>query len=148
MDKKRSHDEIENIDDVNGPMSSTSIHGSVVTLSPVKKGRKAMFFDGMLADDTSQIRLVGFQGMQQRKLNDYYQRNIPVELENCEVKPARGEGYEVMLKSYTLIKQSPKNLDVTLLMADNATASKTIILSSLESLDMFQKVTVNIKVMN
>ena len=147
MAKKRSHDEIENIDDVNGPMSSTSIHSAVVTLSPVKKGRKAMFFDGMLADDTSQIRLVGFQGMQQRKLNDYYQRNIPVELENCEVKPARGEGYEVMLKSSMLIKQSPKNLDATLLMADNATASKTIILSSLESLDMFQKVTVNIKVM-
>ena len=148
MAKKRSHDEIENIDDVNGPMSSTSIHGAVVTLSPVKKGRKAMFLDGMLADDTSHIRLVGFQGMQQQKLNDYYQRNIPVELENCEVKPAgQGEGYEVMLKSSTLIKQSPKNLDVTLLMADNATASKTIILSSLKSLDMFQKVTVNIKVM-
>ncbi len=29
-----------------------------------------MFFDGMLADETSQIRLVGFQGMQQRKLNN------------------------------------------------------------------------------
>ncbi len=58
MAKKRSHEEIEN-------MSSTSIHGAVVTLSPVKKGRKAMFFDGLLADETSQNRLVGFQGMQQ-----------------------------------------------------------------------------------
>ena len=65
MAKKRNHEEIENIDDVNGPMSSTSIHGAVVTLSPVKKGQKAMFFDGMLADETSQIRLVGFQGTQQ-----------------------------------------------------------------------------------
>ena len=45
MAKKRSHDEIESIDDVNEPMSSTSIHGAVVTLSPVKKGRRAMFFD-------------------------------------------------------------------------------------------------------
>ena len=59
MAKKRSHEEIENIDDVNGPMSSTSIHGAVVTLSPVKKGRKALFFDGLLADETSKIRLVG-----------------------------------------------------------------------------------------
>ena len=49
MAKKRSHEEIENIDDVDGPMSSTSIHGAVVTLLPVKKGRKAMFFDGLLA---------------------------------------------------------------------------------------------------
>ena len=50
MAKKRSHKERENMDDVDGPMSSTSIHGAVVTLSPVKKGRKDMFFDGLLAD--------------------------------------------------------------------------------------------------
>ena len=68
MAKKKSHDEIENIDDVNEPMSNTSIHGAVVTLSPVKKGRKAMFFDSLLADETSQIRLVGFQGMQTTKV--------------------------------------------------------------------------------
>ena len=49
-------------------LSNTSIHGAVVTLSPVKKGRKAMFFDGLLADETSQIRLVGFQGMQTTKV--------------------------------------------------------------------------------
>ena len=41
---KRSYDEIENINDVDGPMSSTSIHSAIVTLSPVKKGRKDMFF--------------------------------------------------------------------------------------------------------
>ena len=141
MAKKRSYEEIENIDDVDG---CTSIHGAVVTLSPLKKGRKATFFDGLLADETSQV---GFQGMQQRKLNDYHQKNIAVTLENCEVKPARqGEGYEVMLKTSTLIKQSPKKLDVASLMADIATASKTVTLSSLESLDVFQKVTVNIKV--
>jgi len=44
--KKRTHEEIENIDDMDGPMSSTSIHRAVVRLSPVKKGCKAMFFDG------------------------------------------------------------------------------------------------------
>ena len=56
----------------------------------------------------------GFR-IQHRKLNE--QKNIPVELANCEVKPARqGEGYEVMLKSSTQIKQSPK--DVASLMAD------------------------------
>ena len=100
-----------------------------------------MFFDGVLANETSQIRLVGFQGMQQQKLNNYHQKNIAVALETCEVKPARqGKGYkyEVMLKT---IKQSPKKLDVASLMADIATT-----LSSLESLDDFQKVTVNIKV--
>jgi len=51
-----------------------------------------------------------------------------------------------MLKTSTLIKQSPKKLDVASLMADIAIASKTVTLSSLESLDDFQKVTVNIKI--
>ena len=51
-----------------------------------------------------------------------------------------------MLKTSTLIKQSPKKLDVASLMADITTASKTVTLLSLESLDDFQKVTENIKV--
>ena len=45
------------------------------------------------------------------KLNEYHQKNIAVALENCKVKPTRQvEGYEVMLKTSTLIKQSPKKL--------------------------------------
>ena len=66
-----------------------------------------MFFDGVLANETSQIRLVGFQGMQQRKLNNYHHKNIAVALETCEVKPARqGKGYEyeVMLKTPLLVR--------------------------------------------
>lgn len=71
--------------------------------------------------------------MQQRKLN---QKNMPVELANCAVKPARqGEGYEVMLKSSSQIKPSLKKLNVALLMAAIATASKTATLLSLQRLD-------------
>ena len=78
--------------------------------------------------------------MQQRKLNDYHKRSIADALENCEVKPARqGEGHEERLKTSALIKKSPKKLDVASLMVDIATASKTVTLSSLESLDVFQK---------
>ena len=34
-------------------------------------------------------------------------------VENWEVKPAhQGEGYEVMVKTSTLLKKSPKKLDV------------------------------------
>ena len=81
---KKSYDEIENINDVDGPMSSTSIHGAVVTLSSVKKGRKAMFFGGLLADENSQIRLVGFQGMQQRKPNGTNHKNLEHVVKNRE----------------------------------------------------------------
>ena len=39
MAKKKTYEEIENIDDVDGPMSSTNIHGAVVRLLLVLKGR-------------------------------------------------------------------------------------------------------------
>ena len=75
-------------------------------------------------------------------------KNIPVELTNCEVKPSRqGEGYEVMLKNATQIKQSPEKLDVASLRADTGTTTKTVDVASLDSLEEFQWVTVNIKVL-
>ena len=107
MARKRTHEAIEQIDNVDGPIANTSIHGAITSLSPVKKGRNSIFFDGTLADETSKIRVVGFDAQQQRKLNNYHQKNIPVELINCEVKSSRyGEGYEVMLKGGTHIKES------------------------------------------
>ena len=84
------HEAIEQIDDVDGPIANTSIHGAITLLSPVKKGHNFyIFFDGTLADETSKIRVVGFDVQQQRKLNNYHQKNIPVELINCEVKSSR-----------------------------------------------------------
>ena len=40
---------------------------------PVKKGRMCLFFDGEIADDTSKIRLVGFDASQQRKLSGLHE---------------------------------------------------------------------------
>ena len=60
MARKRTHEAIEQIDDVDGPIANTSIHGAITSLSPVKKGRNSIFFDGTLADETSKIRVVGF----------------------------------------------------------------------------------------
>ncbi len=48
------------------------------------------------------------------KLHEYQQRNVPVELANCEVKSSRfGDGYELMLKSATGITESPKQMNVS-----------------------------------
>ena len=50
--------------DVNGPATSANMHGAVVAISPVKKGRKCLF-DEAIVDETSKIRLVGFDALQQ-----------------------------------------------------------------------------------
>ena len=66
MAKKRTYKEIDHIDDVAGPATNATIHGAITALSPVKRGRNSIFFDEMLADDTSTIRLVGFAAAQQK----------------------------------------------------------------------------------
>ena len=99
----------------------------------------------MLADESPKIRLVGFDAQQQRKLNEYHQNNLPVQLVNCEVKPSRqGEGYELMLKNGTQIKQSPKKPDIASLMVE--TAPKVVTLDKLDGLEVFDRATVNVKV--
>ena len=73
-----------------------------------------------------------------------YQSNRTVELLNCEVKPSRlGEGYEVMLKSSTQIRESPKKLDVAALKVD--ASPKVVSLEDLDGLAVFDRATVNIK---
>ena len=148
MARKRTHEAIEQIDNVDGPIANTSIHGAITSLSPVKKGRNSIFFDDTLADETSKIRVVGFDAQQQRKLNNYHQKNIPVELINCEVKSSRyGEGYEVMLKGGTHIKESPKKMDVPALMVGMTITPRSITLGDLPQTENYEKVTVKIKVL-
>ena len=99
----------------------------------MKKGRNSVFFDGTLADNTSTIRLVGFAPAQQKKLEEYQQKKVAVELHNCEVKRSRyGEGYELMLKSESSIKESPKKIDVS--------SENEITLEQLPERALFQKV--------
>ena len=101
MARKRTYQESNQIDEVE---ENTKIHGA---LSPIKKGRNSVFFDGTLADGTSKI---SFDGTQQRKLQDYHDKKVPVELVNCEVKTSGyGEGYDVVecKSDQTLTQKNP-----------------------------------------
>ena len=143
MARKRTIEEVESITDIEKPMLSTSLHGAITSLSPVKKGRKSVFFDGMMADETSKVRLVGFSPHQQKKLNELYQKDIPIQLVDCEVKQARqGQGFEVLLKHNTQIVQSPKKIDIASL---KGACQKVIALADLQAMDVFEKVTVSVK---
>ncbi len=150
MARKRSYEEIDEISALDRPITSTKLHGAVTSLSPIKKGRNSIFFDGTLADEKSKIRFVGFDAHQQRKLDEYHQRNVPVELANCEVKSSRfGDGYELLLKSATGIKESPKKMNVSALMQEMVVDTPTTIeLGGISHTDLFQKVTVSVKVLD
>jgi len=107
MVRKQTIKEADNITDQEKLMLNTSLHGAIMSLSPINKGGKSLFFDRMLADDTSKVQVVGFEAHQQKKLNELYQKNGPIQLVNCEVKKSRnGQGYEVLLKA--ALRSSPR----------------------------------------
>ena len=55
--------------------------GPLHSLSLVKKGRNSIFFDGVLANEKSKIWFVGFDAHQQRRLHEYHQRNVQIDVE-------------------------------------------------------------------
>ena len=88
----------------NQPLSNVTVHGAITAISPVKKGKCSLFFDGML---------VGFNLVQQRKVQVFHQKRLPVQLVDCEVKHSRyGDGFQVVLKSTSEIQESANPLDV------------------------------------
>ena len=139
--RKRLYEEIDHIADLDRAIPNTCIHGAITSISPIKRGRSAPYFDGMLADETSKIRVVGFETLQQKKLSDYHQRNIPIQLVNCEVKAARrGEGYDVLLTSHTKIIESPTKFDAAAVTVAAIDTPVIITLDQLPTIDNFQKV--------
>ena len=149
---KRSHPQVvDSIANVNGPAFTSAItHSAVVSISPVKKGKKCLFFDGTIADDTSKIQLVGFDALQQKK---FHERQVPVELQNFEIKKSRyGDGYDAMLRSRSVIKASgQQDINASSIISDHylppqpAEASE-ILLNKLNDCEIYDQVTVTAKV--
>ena len=65
---KRPAPELDDYTDINEPFQTANLHGVLKTLSPVKKGKTCRYFDGVLTDGTSTMRLVGFRQDQQKRL--------------------------------------------------------------------------------
>ena len=147
MDAKSRKRDISQLEEIDEPCTSINVHGAVTSISPIKKGRKALFFDATLADTTSKVRVVGFSPQQQILLNDLHKTGSPVELTNCEVKHSRqGQGYDIMLKSNTQIRKSPKKIDMDTIMTLTPEC-KIITLDALPTLPQYEKVSVNVKVL-
>jgi hypothetical protein len=140
-------EELHHFDEINKPVANATVHGAITSLSPLKKGRNSSYFDGAIADDTTKLRLVGFSSNQQRKLSNFFSTHTIIQLQNCQIKESReGDKMEVMLKTNTNITKSSKEIDTSNMNQDEA--SSIITLSQLLTTQNFQKVTVDIKVMN
>ena len=105
----------EEFDSVSTATSTKSaiIHGVVASVSPMKPGKRAKFFEGKLTNGTRTMRMVGFRSHQQNQLATYHAK--PVALHDCKVKPARqSQELEVLMKLNTQIQSSPHKFDVNI----------------------------------
>ena len=147
--RKRQIEEVDRLDLLTKPIANAKLHGALTSLSSVKKGRNANYFDGTLYDGYRQVRLVGFLPAQQKKLDGFSTSKKAVAFQNCEVKPSRqgGEEMEIILKTSTEIVESPRSLDPTVFTVSDPETNK-ISLSDIGLVSTYQKVIVDVKVMS
>ena len=77
--------ELEEVDSLEEPVSTASLHAVVSSLSPVKKGRNSDYFEGTATDGKSTVRLVGFKRSQQSKIQRFMDKQQPILLDDCEM---------------------------------------------------------------
>ena len=82
--RKRAAEEIDDYADIGDlECENANVHGMLRNLSPVKKGRRASYFEGHMSDGTSRMRVVGFKSEQRNECG------TPVLLKGCQVKMSR-----------------------------------------------------------
>ena len=81
--------------------SSASLHGVIASVSPkMIQGKTTDYFEAKLTDGDVQMRVVGFQSSQRKRLASFTESLESVTLQNCQVKKAReSDDLEVLLKS-------------------------------------------------
>ena len=85
--KKRVYSEISSLEDIKSLVSNISFHRAVTAIqfNPSRR-REVHVFKGTLTDNTSAIRQIGFNAILQKKHHDFYERKIPAQLVNLELK--------------------------------------------------------------
>ena len=142
---KRKHEELEvdEVESLDEPRSTASIHVVISSLSPIKKGCKSNYFDGSVSDGKSKVRLVGFSPSQRTRMKNLMEKKQAVKLDDCEIRHARrGQKMEIVLKGNTKIGMSPKKFDFANILIED----EIIPLSGIESKGVFDRVSVRVKV--
>lgn len=125
------------------PTKAAKVEGVLTVLSPMKR---VTFFDGRLADDSSSIRLVGFNAKKQEELARIQQSQQPVKIENCQIARSKYfDGFEVIVGSATTVTASSRKfsaLDLT------SSGRCMVSLKSLSDIDDYSLVDVTVKVIN
>lgn len=146
--RKRTYEEFSDVTAVDHEAKCAKIDGVVASLSPMKASvsGRSNYFEGQLSDGKNNMRLVGFDTKQQQKLALFHDKKEAVTLLNCEVKTSkRGPHLEVVVGRNTEMQKSPTKFNVSAMVC---TQSNEITLDQLQELQVYQRVTVKVKVVS
>ena len=142
--KEIKEEEFPSLEAVN-TSDNAKVHAVVSSLSPMKKGKAANFFEATITDGKTEMRVVGFQGTHRKRLADFQENSQTVTLENCKIKKARqSDDLEVQLKSNTTLRKSPMKYAVS----SKSLMKEDICLKDLTDKPVYSKVSFQAKVIN
>ena len=127
---------------IDEPSTSVTLEALLADVSPIKNKH----FVGELVDETTSIRLVGFDPDSQAKLEALSEQKVPIQLENCDVQYNKfTKKLEVIVKRYTKIEVSSRKFEISDVDSIGATF---ITLEQLTSMKEFDRVNIRVKVIN
>ena len=89
---KRKHIEELTISNLSSPSRNTTIHGVMMYVSPVRKGRKnsaVKYFDRKVADGTVAMRIICFNAKLCPALLKSMEEKTAIAIKNCHVQKSR-----------------------------------------------------------
>ena len=145
MAKRKLSEEFDCVSDA-GATESANIHGIVATVSPMKQGKKAKYFEGKLTDGDKHLRIVGFQEQHRSRLAQFQKSMESVALFDCQLKHGRqSDELEVILRSSSRVTPSPKKFRVADL---SALSNPEIQLKALPDKNAYDKVSITAKILH
>ena len=146
MAAKRSRD-VAGLDEIGDePISSANVHVVVTALSPLKQGRKSVYFDGVVSDGSTSRRVVAFSEKQLKTLKGFKESKMPAELQDCQVKHGvHGEEMEIVIKKGSKIRPSEKKIDTSKIDFDGE-VSPLVCVNEVDDKKVFSLVSVRVKV--
>ena len=95
------------------PCKSAKVHAVVTSLSPIKSSRTGTtkYFDGKISDGKSSRQIVGFDSMIHGKLQEFFEKQDVVAVDNCEIKESQhSSALDVVIKNKSELLRSPSKI--------------------------------------
>ena len=109
------------VSDIVRQKRNTTVHGVVVSLSPIKesaKNKEKKYFNAQIADNKKVVRMVSFDPKLWPNMEQSKEDHSSIALVNCDIQKAKKRGradfseYEVVAGMQTTIQKSPKKFKI------------------------------------